>query len=235
MMKITQRLRLVFRGVANKVLDRCTAPREVLDYSCDRQMEILTKLARGLAGVMTNRKRVELQMRQVQQSAHRLYRQAEQAITCNREDLAREALTRRSTAGARVPDLRAQRDALSGEEDNLTAAAERLQKKLDVFRIRKESIKAGFTTGEAQTKVNEAAGGISEEMGAVGLAMQRAEAKTAQMQYRAAATDELIASGVLDDATVPRTRPDDVQGALDSGRIQTDVEREMAALKESSV
>ena len=36
-------------------------------------------------------------------------------------------------------------------------------------------------------------------MGDVGLAIQRAEDKTAQMQARAGAIDELIASGALDD------------------------------------
>jgi phage shock protein A len=216
MVNIARRLGLVFRGAANKVLDRAEDPREMLDYSCERQMEMLTKIACGLTDVVTNRKRVELQLLQVQQSADRLCRQAEQAIVCDREDLAREALTRRSAVWAQVPDLRVQRDALSGEEDKVTAAVERLQAKLEVFRISKESVKAGYAAAEAQTKVNEAVGGISEEMGAVGLAMQRAEDKTAQMQFRAAATDELIASGALDDATAPVTEPDDIQSAIQS-------------------
>ena len=43
--------------------------------------------------------------------------------------------------------------------------------------------------------------GIGEEMGDVGMAIQRAEDKTAQMQARAGAIDELIASGALDDAS----------------------------------
>ena len=43
-------------------------------------------------------------------------------------------------------------------------------------------------------------------MGDVGLAIQRAEDKTAQMQARAGAIDELIASGALDDVTADRPR-----------------------------
>jgi phage shock protein A len=234
-MKITQRLGLMFRAAANKIPDRAEEPAEMSDYSCDRQIEILTKIARGLAGVMTNRKRIELQMRHIQQSANRLFLQAEQAIVGDQEDLAREALTRRSAAWAQVPDLRAERDALSGEENNLTAAVERLQTKWEVYRIRKQSIPAGLTAVEAQTKVNEAVGGISDELGAVALAMQRAEDKTAQMQHRAAATDELIASGMLDDATVPVTGHDDIQVALDTGRAQTDVLREITALNANRV
>src|SRR4030095_3045775 len=69
------------------------------------------------------------------------------------------------------------------------------------FRTRKETIKATYTAAEAQTRINEAFSGISEEMSDVGLAVQRAEDKTAQMQARAGAIDELLASGALDDVT----------------------------------
>jgi phage shock protein A len=228
---IAQRLGLVFRAKANKILDRAEDPRDLLDYSYERQLNMLTKMRRGLADVATSRKRVELQIAQLHRSADRLHGQAEQAVAAHREDLAREALTRRSAALTQVPDLQAQRDALRGEEDKLTVAAQRLQTKVEAFRTRKETIKAGYTAAEAQTRVNEAVSGISEEMGDVGLAMQRAEDKTAQMQSRAQATDELLASGALEDATASVTGRDDIQAALDAGRANTSVEQELAALK----
>jgi RNA polymerase primary sigma factor len=66
---------------------------------------------------------------------------------------------------------------------------------VDAFRARKETIKATYTAAEAQTRINEAFSGISGEMSDVGLAIQRAEDKTAQMQMqaRAGAIDELLA------------------------------------------
>jgi phage shock protein A len=74
--------------------------------------------------------------------------------------------------------------------------------------------------------------GISEEMGDIGLAMQRAEDKTAQMQARAGAVDELIASGALDDASQPLgSGQDDIQRELDSMSAGNDVELELAKLK----
>lgn len=230
-MGIAQRIAMVFRIKANKVLDRAEDPREVMDYSYERQQEMLTKMRRGLADVATSRKRIELQIGQLQQSAEKLHGQAEQAVAAGREDLAREALARRSTALEQVPDLQAQRDALRADEDKLTAATHRLQTKVEAFRTRKESIKAGYTAAEAQTKVNEAVSGISEEMGDVGLAMQRAEDKTVQMQSRAQAMDELLASGALDDATAAVTGRDDLQAALNTSRADTDIERELAAIK----
>jgi phage shock protein A len=64
----------------------------------------------------------------------------------------------------------------------------------------------------------------------VGLAIQRAEDKTQQMQARAGAIDELIASGALDDASSLNTG-DDITRELESMSSQSDVEAELAALK----
>ncbi|MCW2819498.1 MAG: PspA/IM30 family protein, partial [Marmoricola sp.] len=94
----------------------------------------------------------------------------------------------------------------------------------------KETIKASYTAAEAQTRINEAFSGISEEMGDVGMAIQRAEDKTQQMQARAGAVDELIASGALDDASAIN-RGDDISRELDALSSQSDVEAELAALK----
>ena len=72
--------------------------------------------------------------------------------------------------------------------------------------------------------------GIGEEMGDVGLAIQRAEDKTAQMQARAGAIDELIASGALDDVSQVNAG-DDIARELDAMSSQSDVEAELARLK----
>jgi phage shock protein A len=227
---IARRLALLFRVKANKVLDRAEDPREVLDYSYERQVEMLTQVRRGMADVATSRKRIEIQLSQLEQSADKLQGQATEAVRVGHDDLAREALTRRSAALAQADELRPQREALRAEEDKLGVAAQRLQAKVEAFRARKETIKATYTAAEAQSNISEAVSGISEEMGDVGLAMQRAEDKTTQMQSRSLALDELMSSGALDDATVGRR--DDIQAALDSaGGRDTQVERQLEQLK----
>jgi phage shock protein A len=65
-------------------------------------------------------------------------------------------------------------------------------------------------------------------MGDVGLAMQRAEDKVAQMQARSGALDELMASGALDDASMSSDR---LQAELDRGFAEPAVEAELARLK----
>jgi phage shock protein A len=228
---IARRLAQLFRIKANKALDRAEDPREVLDYSYERQLEMLTQVRRGVADVATSRRRLELQLDQLSKGAERLQTQAVHAVEVGRDDLAREALTRRSAVTIQIGDISAQRDALQVEQDKLSAAATRLQARVEAFRTRKETIKATYTAAEAQTRIGEAVAGISEEMGDVGMAMRRAEDKTAQMTARAGAIDELLASGTLDDATLPASGRDDIQTALDAARGDTGVEAELAALK----
>ena len=198
-MSVMKRVTLIFRSKANKALDRMEDPRETLDYSYQTQLELLQKVRRGVADVATSRKRVELQINQLQQSSNKLDKQARDALAAGREDLAREALQRKSGVQGQLSDLNTQYTSLQGEEEKLTAASQRLQVKVDAFRTKKETIKATYTAAEAQTRINEAFTGISEEMGDVGMAIQRAEDKTEQMKARAGAIDELMASGALDD------------------------------------
>jgi phage shock protein A len=232
-MSMMKRISTIFRAKANKALDAAEDPRETLDYSYQRQLEMLTKVRRGVADVATSRKRIELQRNQLQAQSDKLTDQAQKALSMGREDLAREALTRKSALTGQIGDLNAQHDQLQGEEEKLTLASQRLQAKVESFRTRKETLKATYTAAEAQTRIGEAFSGISEEMGDVGLAVQRAEDKTHQMQARAGAIDELIASGALDDASAIN-RGDDISRELASMSSQADVEAELAALKGGS-
>lgn len=228
-MSIGKRLAQLFRAKANTLLNRAEDPRETLDYSYQQQLELLQKVRRGLADVATSRKRLELQVEKLTQNVDHLERQAVDAVDAGREDLAREALTRRAAAQRQLADLADQQKALEAEQAKLTDASQRLQAKVEAFRTRKETVKATYTAAEAQARIGEAVSGISEEMSDVGLAMQRAEDKTAQMQARAGAIDELLASGALEDATA--STQDDIQRELDAISAGSGVEAELARIK----
>lgn len=228
---IFQRISLIFRAKTDKALDKLEDPRQTLDYSYQRQLELLQKVRRGVADVATSRKRVELQANGLSTQADKLTQQAQKALQVGREDLAREALTRRSGVQQQMADLQTQHAQLQGEEEKLTRASQRLQAKVDSFRTRKETIKATYSAAEAQTRINEAFSGISEEMGDVGMAIQRAEDKTAEMQARAGAIDELLASGALEDPT--GTAKDDITLELEQLASTSDVESELAQMKAS--
>ena len=228
-MGLMKRFSEVMKAKTSKLLDKAEDPRETLDYSYEKQLEMVQKVRRGLADVATSRKRLELQATQLKASADKLEQQARQAVSAGREDLAREALNRRAGVQGQLEGLDAQRAQLRAEEDKLTLALQRLQTKVEAFRTRKETIKATYTAAEAQAKIGEAVSGISEEMGDVGLAIQRAEDKTATLQARAGAVDELIASGALDDVTAHPGG--DIEAQLNALSASSSVDSELARMK----
>lgn len=224
-----QRFTMIFKAKANKALDRAENPSETLDYSYEKQLELLQKVRRGVADVATSRKRLEIQIQGLEQQSAKLDGQARAALQQGREDLAREALTRKSGLASQLTDLETQLANLQAQEEKLVDASRRLQAKVEAFRTKKETIKATYSAAEAQTKINEAFTGVSEELGDVGLAIQRAEDRTAQMTARAGALDELVASGALDDVT--GTTKDSLTVELEQLASSNDVDSQLAAMR----
>ena len=227
-MGLMGRFTMIVKAKANKALDRAEDPRETLDYSYEKQLELLQNVKRGLADVVTAKKRLQLQQAQLEQSVVKLDGQAHQAVAAGSEDLARTALERKSAIQQQLQGLDAQVQQLQAQQDKLVASQEQLQAKVEAFRSQKEVIKAQYSAAEAQVKIGEAATGIGEQMADTGLAIQRAKDKTEQMQARAGAMDELIDSGALEDFTSDQTELDRELGALAS---QSQVDKELAARK----
>jgi phage shock protein A len=227
-MGVFQRFLNIFRAKTNKLLDRVEDPRDTLDLSYEKQLENIQKMRRSIAEVATARKRIEIQANQLQQQAAKLQDQARMALTQNREDLAREALSRRAAIAAELTDLEAQHDQIAAQQDKLVETSSRLQAQVAAFRTRKETLKASYSAAQAQTQIGEAVAGISGSMSDAGATMQRAEDKIAQMQARAGAIDELLESGALTDLG---SSSDDIQAKLNKVSATSQVELELAAMK----
>src|SRR3954454_20865419 len=86
----------IVKAKFSKILDRAENPTETLDCSYEEQRRQLENVKRGIADVTTAKKRLEIQYTSMQQQAAKLDDQAKQALKANREDLAREALTRKA-------------------------------------------------------------------------------------------------------------------------------------------
>jgi phage shock protein A len=198
---LMNRTSTLIKAKISKLLDRAEDPGETLDYSYEKQLELLQNVKRGVADVVTAKKRLELQTTQLEQSVVKLDSQARQALQAGREDLAREALQRKSVAQEQLQGLDQQVKGLEAQQEKLIASEKQLATRVESFRSQKEVIKAQYSAAEAQVKIGEAATGIGEQMADTGLAIQRAKDKTEQMTARAAAVDELVESGALEDFT----------------------------------
>jgi phage shock protein A len=229
-MNLTTRMRNLFRVKANRALDRMDDPRESLDDSYERQVDMLAQLRRGLAEVATARKRIELQGEEVGARYERLGDQAQQAMDQGREDLARIALERRSGLEQEVVALRGEFETLRQQEDRLVENERRMTARVAAFRTQKETLKASYTASAAQVKANESVAGISADFNGVGRAVDQAKDKVRQMQARAAATDELIARGVVQDQTA--SPDEDLDHQLAAGRSSSDIDRQLRTMRE---
>jgi phage shock protein A len=175
---LMSRASLVVKSKLSKLLDRAEDPGETLDYSYEKQLELLQNVKRGIADVVTAKKRLELQEAQLQQSLVKLDAQAREALAAGREDLARQALERKSGLQQQLQSLDQQTEQLEQQQEKLVASEKALSAKVEAFRTQKETIKAQYSAAEAQVRIGEASTGIGEQMADTGLAIQRAKDKT---------------------------------------------------------
>lgn len=219
----------VLKARISKLLDRAEDPAVTLDYSYERQLEMLQKVKRGVADVTTAKKRLELQTQKLEQEVVKLEGQARQALASDREDLARLALERKTLAQQQLQGIDEQIGGLQVQQEKLVESERTLSAKVEAFRNQKEVIKAQYSAAEAQVRIGEAASGISDEMADTGLAIQRAQDKTEEMQARAAAVEELVATGTLEDLTSTQSDLDRELAKLSAGN---QVEAELTRLKQ---
>jgi phage shock protein A len=227
-MSLFQRAHDIVAAKANKALDSAENPNEMLDYSYEQMLDHITQVRRALVDITASKKRLELQQQQLQHSVDHLNDQAKAALAAGREDLAREALSRKAAAQQEIDGMTAQHEQLNDEEQKMEQTLSTLQDRVNSFRSQKEVLKAQYTAASAESSVNEDAAGISRSFSDSGEALQRAQDKIANMQARAQATDELLQSGVLEDVGGDT---DDIQHELDEAGANAQVDKELAVLK----
>ncbi len=225
---LISRASLVVKAKLSRLLDRAEDPAETLDYSYERQLELLQNVKRGVADVVTAKKRLQLQTEKLEKNVVTLETQARQALAAGREDLARTALERKAVVQQQLQDLDRQVQQLEAQQEKLVASERQLSAKIEAFRSQKEVIKAQYSAAEAQVRIGEAATGIGEQMADTGLAIQRAKDKTEQMQARANAIEELTAAGTLDDLTSDQDQLDRELAQISSS---SEVDSDLARLK----
>jgi phage shock protein A len=228
---MTGRMSTVIKSKISRLLDKAEDPGETLDYSYQKQLESLQNVKKGIADVVTAKKRLQMQSQKLEQSVVKLDTQARQALAAGNEELARTALERKNVAQTELQGLDQQVTELEAQQQRLTDSEQKLRQKIDAFRTKKEVIKAQYSAAEAQVRISEAATGVGEQMADVGLAMQRAQDKTEQMRARADAVSELEAAGTFDDLTALGPGQDDIDRQLAQLSSSSEVDDELAKMK----
>lgn len=227
-MGILSRLSYVVRSKVNSLLNRAEDPRQTLDYSYEQMRDELQDVKRGIANLTTQKKRLEMQRRQLEENVEKHNDQAREAVRHDRDDLARRALEKKKAKMQQIERLDGLISDMEGRQDNLVQKKDELQTRIEQFRTRKETMKAEYEAAEASARVSEAMTGVGDEMADVSRAIERAESETEEMQARASAMDELEDMGAFDDALSDQDRLD---RELEDVRTEGEVDAELDTLK----
>ena len=227
-MGLLNRISTVIKQKANYLVDKYEDPRQALDYSYEKQRELVNRLRRDMAEVVTSKKRLEMQKARLWDNIRTLDEQARRSLDSDREDLAKLALQRKNANLIEMQGLDRQIAEMQAEQEKLEQTEKRLSAKVEEFKSKKEVIKAQYSSAEAQVRIKESITGISEEMTDVGMAMNRVEEKAERMKSKAQALDEMISSGVLVDYT---SNKDEIESELEQITVKKSVEEELAKLK----
>lgn len=222
------RISTVIKQKASIMIDKYEDPREALDYSYTKQIELLNKLRRDMAEVVTAKRRLEMQKAKLWDNIRTLDEQARRSIDAEREDLAKLALERKNANLMQLQGLEKQIAEMLAEQEKLEQTEKRLATKVEEFKSKKEVIKAQYSAAEAQVRIKENVTGISEEMTDIGMALNKAEEKTEKMKAKSGALDEMMNSGVLTDYT---TSKDTIEKELEQITLKGSVDEELAKLK----
>ena len=222
------RISTVIKQKASVMIDKYEDPRQALDYSYTKQIELLNKLRRDMAEVVTAKRRLEMQKAKLWDNIRTLDEQARRSIDAEREDLAKLALERKNANLMQLQGLEKQIAEMLTEQEKLEQTEKRLATKVDEFKSKKEVIKAQYSAAEAQVRIKENVTGISEEMTDIGMALNKAEEKTEKMKAKSGALDEMMNSGVLTDYTSSK---DTIEKELEQITLKGSVEEELAKLK----
>ncbi|HVO69523.1 MAG TPA: PspA/IM30 family protein [Aggregatilineaceae bacterium] len=227
-----QRFLAQLRRGLDSLLEPAEDPRQAFAYTYQRQRQLLEQVRNALAGLTASKNHLEAKAAAVRDKLPQLERQARQALLDGREDLARLSLRWHQIAAIELQTLEQQVRDVQQERDRLALTEQRLATQIETFFARQEIITARYSAAEAQVHINEALGGVSQELSDLGRALQKTEQKTETMQARASAIDRLIEEGVLEvpgmshvDTTADALGQFDVTQAVED-RLET-LKREM--------
>ncbi|MEM2904625.1 MAG: PspA/IM30 family protein [Candidatus Bathyarchaeia archaeon] len=194
MSNLLSRLRLNLAKF-HEVLNRFEDPREQLDYAYEKMLGRLQDIDSSIVSAITARKRLEFEKKRLEERAQRSEEQAREALAAGREDVAKAALVRKNTLLLQAEGLAARVEELKKTEEDLKLVRSELQTKAAQFAARKEELKASYESARARQEIHELVTGLGTDFAKTGAAIRRTEEQVLGMEARAAALEELTATG----------------------------------------
>jgi len=219
--KITRRIRTIVQSKITRVIDRWEDPREMLDQSYEEIQDLITEVKKKALQTATSKKELEHKVSILDSEIEDLEIRAKKALEDSDEESAKFLLyqkvlkeEQRDAVRATIPEIQDELQAIQGHLEELY-----LQKS-EVL-VKKEKLKALYTSSEAQVAVEEMISGLDEK--GPWQKLEKAEEKVIKLKARSGAIKELANNNILNEGS---------DRHLTNGRIHKKVEDQLACLKE---
>jgi phage shock protein A len=214
-MSIVERISTLVRANINDLIDRAEDPEKVIKQLLMDMHSQLVQAKTQVAAAIADEKLLYERFEDNQAQAADWQNKAELAVDKGQDDLAREALTRRTGFQQTADGFKAQYDAQAQQVAVLKEALAQLEAKIEEAEAKKDLLIARSRRAQAETEIRTTLSGL-DESGALAN-FERMEQKVDEQEARAAALGEVESVSV-----------DQRFKALETGE---QVERELAALK----
>lgn len=192
-----------------------------------RQQALLLEVRRASNQIGATKRQLEGNATAMRAKLPAFEEEARRALIAGRDDLARLALHRRHLVAEELLALEGQIVEIQREEQRLALVESRVSAQITALSVRRDVIAARYSAAEAQARIGEALGGVSDELADLGSALEQAEERTTYLHARADAIDELTKSGILDRPGGTSVPP----GSSDQTEVDRAVAHQMAVLK----
>ncbi|HVC55775.1 MAG TPA: PspA/IM30 family protein [Stellaceae bacterium] len=227
-MSVFGRVADILQAKTHKLLDRMEDPNETLDLSYEKMIAGLEETKVHLADVVAQQKSLERQIAAAEQEAGKAENDARLALQANREDLAKAALAHKHSALEKLQSLNEAHAAILPQAQKLIDYEQKLEQRIEKFRVDKEVMKTSYTAAAAQVKVSQSLAGVGTSFNNVSDTLRRAEDKVSGMRAKADAIESLTESGVLSDPLDSRRKE---EKELDALRVGSAIDGDLAKLK----
>ncbi len=161
-MSVFKRISTVFRANVNDMISQAEDPEKMLNQLTDDMREQYGKAKQQVAAAMADERRLQQQLTAEQRQTAEWEQKAMTAVMGGRDDLAAQALQRQVEHTEAVTNYQEQWEAQNASVAQLKESLRRLQSKIDEAQRKKNLLIARAKRAEAQKKIAQAMGGISD-------------------------------------------------------------------------
>lgn len=162
-MGIFSRISDIFKANVNEALDSAEDPERMLKQMVLEMEESVNKATLAVANSIANEKGLARRLAKEKENAGNWHQKATQALQASREDLAKAALEKKSTAERNIKDLEPIHIQAQETSKKMREQLNALKNKLDEARSRQGTLIARSQAAKAQKKISQTFSGVGSD------------------------------------------------------------------------